>query len=154
MHYLNFFLSCSIRNFRSFIFFESFFYNKIDILSFLQVLIPTVVFSIKAITENQLHDFQQTFLQEILFTQFHIVRNNNHRRSSNKIWAQEGILFSHKVVIFPSFSLVIMNFFSPIGLISLRTERLKNWVNWYEVKLNEIREAPVDSRLGKLRRLY
>ena len=27
------------------------------------------------------------------------------------------------------------------------TERLKNWVNWYEVKLNEIREAPVDSRL-------
>ena len=34
------------------------------------------------------------------------------------------------------------------------TERLKNWVNWYEVKLNKIREAPVDSRLGKLRRLY
>ena len=33
-------------------------------------------------------------------------------------------------------------------------ERLKNWVNWYEVKLNEIREAPVDSRLEKLRRLY
>ena len=34
------------------------------------------------------------------------------------------------------------------------TERLNNWVDWYEVKLNEIREAPVDSRLGKLRRLY
>ena len=33
-------------------------------------------------------------------------------------------------------------------------ERLKNWVNWYEVKLNEIREAPVDSRLLKLGRLY
>ena len=34
------------------------------------------------------------------------------------------------------------------------TERLKNWVNWYEVKLNEIREAPVDSRPQKLGRLY
>ena len=33
-------------------------------------------------------------------------------------------------------------------------ERLKNWVDWYEVKLNEIREAPVDSRLQKLGRLY
>ena len=33
-------------------------------------------------------------------------------------------------------------------------ERLNNWVDWYEVKLNEVREAPVDSRLGKLRRLY
>ena len=27
------------------------------------------------------------------------------------------------------------------------TERLNNWVDWYEVKLNEIREAPVDERL-------
>ena len=27
------------------------------------------------------------------------------------------------------------------------TERLNNWVDWYEVKLNEIREALVDSRL-------
>ena len=26
-------------------------------------------------------------------------------------------------------------------------ERLNNWVNWYEVKLNKIREALVDSRL-------
>ena len=26
-------------------------------------------------------------------------------------------------------------------------ERLNNWADWYEVKLNEIREAPVDSRL-------
>ena len=33
-------------------------------------------------------------------------------------------------------------------------ERLNNWVNWYEVKLNEIREAPVDSRLRMLERLY
>ena len=33
-------------------------------------------------------------------------------------------------------------------------ERLKNWVGWYEVKLNEIREAPVDSRLQRLGRLY
>ena len=48
-------------------------------------------------------------MQEILFTQFHIMRNN-HRRSSDKIWAQEGRLFSQKVVIFPSFSSVIMNF--------------------------------------------
>ena len=34
------------------------------------------------------------------------------------------------------------------------TERLKNLVDWYEVKLDEIREAPVDSRLRMLRRLY
>ena len=33
-------------------------------------------------------------------------------------------------------------------------ERLKNWVDWYEVKLNEIREAPIDSRLRMLERLY
>ena len=34
------------------------------------------------------------------------------------------------------------------------TERLNNWVNWYEVKLDEIREAPADSRLQMLERLY
>ena len=34
------------------------------------------------------------------------------------------------------------------------TERLKNLVDWYGVRLNEIREAPVDSRLRMLRRLY
>ena len=34
------------------------------------------------------------------------------------------------------------------------TERLNNWVNWYEVKLTEIREAPIDSRLQMLKRLY
>ena len=45
------------------------------------------------------------------------MRNYNHRRSSDKIWAQEGRLFRQKVVIFPSFSSVIMNFFSPIGLV-------------------------------------
>ena len=39
------------------------------------------------------------------------MRNYNHRRSLNKIWAQEGRLFRQKVVIFPSFSSVIMNFF-------------------------------------------
>ena len=50
-------------------------------------------------------------MQEILFIQFHIMRNYNHRRSSDKIWAQEGRLFHQKVVIFPSFSSVIMNFF-------------------------------------------
>ena len=46
------------------------------------------------------------------------MRNYNHRRSSDKIWAQGGRLFRQKVVIFPSFSSVIMNFFSPIGLVS------------------------------------
>ena len=34
------------------------------------------------------------------------------------------------------------------------TERLNNLVDWYEVKLDEIREAPVDSRLRMLERLY
>ena len=34
------------------------------------------------------------------------------------------------------------------------TERLNNWVDWYEVKLDEIREALVDSRLRMLERLY
>ena len=33
-------------------------------------------------------------------------------------------------------------------------ERLNALVHWYQFKLNEIREAPIDSRLGKLRRLY
>ena len=32
------------------------------------------------------------------------------------------------------------------------TERLNNGVDWYEVKLNEIREAPIDSRLQMLER--
>ena len=41
-----------------FSFFESFIDNKIGVFPFLQVLIPTVVFfSMKVITENQLHDF-------------------------------------------------------------------------------------------------
>ena len=30
------------------------------------------------------------------------------------------------------------------------TERLNNWVDWYGVKLDEIREAPVDERLKKI----
>ena len=34
------------------------------------------------------------------------------------------------------------------------TERLNNWVDWYGVKLNKLREAPVDERLQKLGRLY
>ena len=38
--------------------------------------------------------------------------------------------------------------------IKSETERLNYWVDWYEVKLNEIREAPVDSRLQMLERLY
>ena len=32
-------------------------------------------------------------------------------------------------------------------------ERLNKLVNWYKFKLDEIREAPVDSRLRKLRKL-
>ena len=34
------------------------------------------------------------------------------------------------------------------------TERLKDWINWYEVKLNEITEASIDSRPQKLSQLY
>ena len=34
------------------------------------------------------------------------------------------------------------------------TERLKNLVHWYQFKLKEIREAPVDSRLQKLKKNY
>ena len=34
------------------------------------------------------------------------------------------------------------------------TEGLNKLVDWYEFKLNEIREAPVDSRPRKLERLY
>ena len=34
------------------------------------------------------------------------------------------------------------------------TERLNTLVDWYKLKLNEIREAPVDSRPKKLSRLY
>ena len=34
------------------------------------------------------------------------------------------------------------------------TERLNKLVNWYKCKLNEIREAPVDSRPRKLEKLY
>ena len=34
------------------------------------------------------------------------------------------------------------------------TERLNKLVGWYEFKLNEIREAPVDSRPRKLEKLY
>ena len=34
------------------------------------------------------------------------------------------------------------------------TERLNKLVDWYKFKLNEIREAPLDSRPRKLRKLY
>ena len=46
------------------------------------------------------------------------MRDYNHRRSSDKIWAQEGRFFREQVVIFPSFSSVTMIFFSPIEPIS------------------------------------
>ena len=54
----------------------------------------------------------------MLFTQCHIITNYNQGRSLDKICGQEGRLFRQKVVIFPSFSSVIMNFFSLVGLIS------------------------------------
>ena len=38
--------------------------------------------------------------------------------------------------------------------IKEETERLNKLVDWYECKLNEIREAPVDSRPRKLEKLY
>ena len=34
------------------------------------------------------------------------------------------------------------------------TERLNTLVDWYKVKLDEMREAPVDSRRRKLEKLY
>ena len=34
------------------------------------------------------------------------------------------------------------------------TERLNKFVDWYKLKLNEISEAPVDSRPRKLEKLY
>ena len=34
------------------------------------------------------------------------------------------------------------------------TERLKNLVHWYQFKLNEIREAPVDDRPRMLKKLH
>ena len=46
------------------------------------------------------------------------MRNYSQRRSLEKTWAQEGRLFRQKVVIFPSVSSVIMNFVSPVRLIS------------------------------------
>ena len=36
--------------------------------------------------------------------------------------------------------------------IKSETERLNNSVGWYQVKLSEIREAPVDSRLQMLQK--
>ena len=36
--------------------------------------------------------------------------------------------------------------------IKEETERLNKLVDWYECKLNEIREAPVDSRPQKLKK--
>ena len=56
MHYMNSFLSCSII-ILTLASLSRLFTMKIDVFALLQVLIPTVVFSMKAITENQLHDF-------------------------------------------------------------------------------------------------
>ena len=51
MHYLNSFLSCSIKDLTS-AFLSRLFTIKIDVFALSQVLIPTVVFSMKAITET------------------------------------------------------------------------------------------------------
>ena len=92
-------------------FLESFIYNKNwCFFRFYKFYFPQWSFSMKAITENQ--------LQEILFTQFHIIRNYNQGISSDKIWAQEGKCFLQKVFLFPSSSSVIMNLF------------LTNWANF------------------------
>ena len=123
MHYLNSFLSCSIK-YLIVAFLSHLFAIKIDVFSpFLQVLIPTVVFSMKAITENPLHDF-------LINSRYSCKKYCSHNSTLLGItitvdpWikfgpAQEGRLFRQKVVIFSSFSSVIMTFFSPIGLISL-----------------------------------
>ena len=108
---------------RDFNFCESFIYNKKCYVPFLQVLSPTVVFfSVKAITENQLHNFlinSRDSYKKMLFTQLHIMRDYNHHRSSHKILASEGKLFHQKVVIFfPSFFFSNHEFFSLIELIS------------------------------------
>ena len=71
-------------------------------LPFLQVLIPTVVFFHESNYWKSIHDFliNSRHSEEILFTQFHIMKNYNHRRSSDKIWAQEGRLFHQKNLSF------------------------------------------------------
>ena len=51
INYLNFFLSCPIRNL-TLSSLSRLFTIKIDVFSVLQVLIPTVVFSMKPITKN------------------------------------------------------------------------------------------------------
>ena len=107
MHSLNSFLSCSIRNL-TLASLSHYLQEKFMFFSFLQVLIPPVVFCHES---NKLKINCITFLQGILFTQFHIMMNYNHRTSWDKIWAREWRIFLEKVVIFPSFSLVIMNIF-------------------------------------------
>ena len=57
MHYLNSFLSCSIR-YLNLAFLSCLFTIKIDVFSrFYKFYFPQWSFSMKAITENQLHDF-------------------------------------------------------------------------------------------------
>ena len=58
------------------------------------------------------------------------MRDNNHRRSSNKIWAQEERLFLQKGVIFPSFSSVTMKFF------------LTNQTNFFIDPLHQKKQKP------------
>ena len=71
------------------------------------------IFSMEAITENQLHNFlidSRHSYKKILFTQLHnIMRDYNHHRSFDKISAQDGRLYRQKIVIFPAFSPYINN---------------------------------------------
>ena len=110
MHYLKSFLSCSIRNL-TLASLSCLFTIKIDVFAlFTSFNSHSVFFFVKAITENQLHDFlinsRHSFKKYCLHSS-----TLSGVTITDKIWAQEGRLFRQKVVIFPSFSSVIMNFF-------------------------------------------
>ena len=122
MHYLNFVLSCPIKNL-IITSVSRLFTIKSDVIQFpfLQILFQCCFFFresnyLKSVAQFSIE--QETFLQNMLFTQLHIMKGYNHRRSSDRIWAQDGKLFRQKVVISLLFSLMIMNFFSLTQLIS------------------------------------
>ena len=62
----------------------------------------------KVITENQLHDY---LINSRYSCKKYCSHNYIHRRSSDKIWAQEGRMSCQKDVTFPNFCSVTMNFF-------------------------------------------
>ena len=84
----------------------------------IQVLIPAVVvFFVKVITENQLYNFlinSRHSYKNIVFTVAHY---EGYRRSSDKIWAQDGSCFV-KNCHFPAFFFGDHDFYSLIELIS------------------------------------